>query len=336
MTSITVDDIIYELQAFGGARDFWEQLTRRLDADPRLDVTHTSGRSLARVLPVRATTKVLHSSHFRVPLRRSTKCVSTIHDLTYELGHVHGKGRLLNLWERRRAVQRADAIVCISTHTRDALAEHYSSSIRSDVPIVTIPHGRTYRAPTGAPLPDSFQRGRGYVLHVGNRRGYKNFSTALRAYARSSLVKDGIQLWCTGSHFSPDEIAEIEQVGVDRESVRDIGFVDSATLGLLYEHAIGLVYPSSYEGFGLPPLDAMSLGCPVIASDNSSVPEVVGNAGLLVDPTDIEGFTRSMDALLDLSVTEELRQAGRTRALDFDWRRAADDHAALYLALDEQ
>jgi glycosyltransferase involved in cell wall biosynthesis len=328
MTSVLLDDIIFALQPFGGASDFWRQLSTALAERSDADVAHTRPRAWRRLLPVRTSRDVLHSSHFRVPLSRSTACVTTVHDLSYELGIVTGRSAPVNLWQRRQAVRRADQIICISENTKRDLLEFYRDDIGSDVPVRTIRHGRTYSGPSGASLPERWPR-RPFVLFVGNRRGYKNFDNGLRGVAGAGAALDGVELWCTGSPFDEVEVALIRELGLESR-VRSVGVVSTDELGALYEHATALLYPSSYEGFGLPPLDAMSLGCPVVAANRSSVPEVVGEAGLLVDPTSAEEIAAGLTVVMEPDRRSELVARGFERAREFSWSLAAAEHVEVY------
>jgi mannosyltransferase len=329
---VTLDDIIFRLQQFGGASDYWRALTEHLSEIADLEVDHRAGHSWSRVLPVVTSSAVLHSSHFRVPARRSVGCVTTIHDLAFERGLVSGRAARLNLWERSNAVRKADAIICISDNTRREMLEVYDGQFRADVEIRVVHHGRTYPQPTGSPRPEWVPQHVPYVLHVGNRAGYKNFENGLRGFARSRLSHDGVELWCTGAPLSPDERRLVEQYRLGR-SVRSLGTVATDDLGRLYEHAAALLYPSRYEGFGLPPLDAMALGCPVVAGNRTSVPEIVGDAGLLVDPDDVDGFAAALRRVVEPDQRERLVRAGLERATTFSWIENARQHAAVYRSL---
>lgn len=329
MTTLALDDIIYRLQSFGGASDFWRSLSTELRRLPDLEVTHVAGHAATRLLPVLSSAEVLHSSHFRVPVRPSQKCVTTVHDLTYERRLVDGRGAPINRWQRRVAVEHADAIVCISEHTRADLLDYYGAAVSDDTSISVIHHGRTYDGPTGAPIPTEFEQFLPYVLHVGNRSGYKNFRVLLEAFVDSALPDTGVSLVCTGALFDADERALIHELGAEPH-IHALGKVTRSALGQLYENALGLAYPSAYEGFGLPPLDAMSLGCPVISTDNTSVPEIVGDAAVLVNPEDRDGFRGGLELLLDPVERQRLASAGLRRASTFDWSTAAAAYADLY------
>jgi glycosyltransferase involved in cell wall biosynthesis len=332
MTSVVLDDIIFRLQAFGGVSEFWRRLSLELDGATDLAIRHRPGRRWQRFLPVAERCDVLHSSHFRVPLRSSTACVTTVHDLTYELGMVSGRAAVPNLWQRKKAVERAQAIVAISESTRREMLEFYGDRLRPGVAVLTIPHGRTYAAPSGDSLPARFELDRPYVLHVGNRAQYKNFERGLRGFAMSVYALDGSELLCTGPPFTRAErdLARSLDVG---SRVRHVGLVSSADLGVLYEHAEALLYPSVYEGFGLPPLDAMSLGCPVVAANSSSIPEVVGNAGVLVDGTDVEAIASGLNIIAQPAERRLRVASGFERAALFSWQKAGASYAEVYRQL---
>lgn len=329
MTSVLLDDIIFELQRFGGASDFWRHLSVELQHHHDLTLEHRAGRSWQRFLPVATRRDVLHSSHFRVPLRRSTACVTTIYDLTYERGMIAGRSAAPNIWQRRRAVIRAQAIVTISESTRADLLNFYGDDLPSSVQVHTVPLGCTYSGPSGGLLPARLSTSQPYVLHVGNRAGYKNFERGARGFAQSELARNGAALWCTGADFDASEHRLLSSLGI-AEQVRPLGVVSTDELGLLYEHAVALLYPSTYEGFGLPPLDAMSLGCPVVAANASSVPEVVGDAGVLVYPSSAEEFAAGLDFVTQEAERSELVSRGLERAQLFSWKRAAADYADVY------
>jgi glycosyltransferase involved in cell wall biosynthesis len=164
-------------------------------------------------------------------------------------------------------------------------------------------------------LPDRF------VLFVGAVEPRKNLETLLDAWAmlksRPPLVVAGTWGW----RYEPVK-QRIERLGPGVQLLRA---VDSSTLPRLYNLATCLAHPAWYEGFGLTPLEAMACGTPVIASNSSSIPEVVGDAGLLVAPDDVEGWRRGLERLLeDADLRAELRRKGLVRAAEFGWDRTAE------------
>lgn len=337
---LELDDIIYNIQKFGGASTYWTELTSRLGEFVPGDIVHTTAAKFMRLHSPRSTAKVFHSSHFRVSSSPSVKNVTTIHDLIYEKGLGGGLGKYVNLYERKKSVMRADAIICISESTRRDLYEYYGDVIGS-TPVHVIYHGCT-RLPTrstaqifGLDRPEyanlHLSSGQ-FFIYVGGRSGYKNFELLLKAFVAGNFSNAGFLLICTGSAFNEHERALIDDLKLS-QCVVSIGFVDSSTLTELYGVARALVYPSSYEGFGLPPLEAMAAGCPVICANASSLPEVVGDSGILIDAGSAEQLTEAMRSVLVDDTRAHYVQSGLARAMQFDWQKTASEYAGVYRSL---
>jgi glycosyltransferase involved in cell wall biosynthesis len=173
-----------------------------------------------------------------------------------------------------------------------------------------------------------------FLLHVGSRGGYKNFDALLRAYAASDWLKENFSIVAFGGGaFSVEEQALMRVLGVPAGRVMQVGGGDAA-LARLYRHAAALVYPSLYEGFGIPPLEAMSLDCPVLCSGRSSIPEVVGDAGEYFDPEDPEAMRVAIESVLESpSRRDELIAKGRARSAGFSWERCAGETHEIYRSM---
>lgn len=271
---------------------------------------------------------VVHPSYYATIAReslwrRSGAIVVTVYDLIHEKFREMLRGSEKQIRLKRRAVERADHLICISENTRRDLIECYGvpESRTSVVPIAA-----DLSVPAGAadvPVGDRF-------LFVGSRAPYKNFDRLLQALARIRSSRPALGLDCVGPEFSSDERQRIAALGLT-DAVASLGPVNDDLLVDAYRRSIALVYPSLYEGFGLPPLEAMRVGTPVICSGTSSLPEVVGDAALTVDPTDIDAIAERMSWLADdRSRREGLIEAGRRRANRFGWQRMADETAAVY------
>lgn len=169
-----------------------------------------------------------------------------------------------------------------------------------------------------------------YVLYVGSREGYKNFSGLLRAFSMSPRLREQFQLLCFGGGALCDsELQQIARAGLTGR-VRQIGGSD-AVLASCYRHATLFVYPSLYEGFGIPPLEAMSLDCPVACSNTSSIPEVVGDAAACFDPSDPESLLATLEEVLNSgNLRDSLIERGRLRRECFSWRRCAQETLHIY------
>jgi len=172
---------------------------------------------------------------------------------------------------------------------------------------------------------------RPFILFVGARGGYKNFDRLLQAYAGRSILHESYDLVAFGGgDFSGNERALVRSLGLNENQVRQLGG-DDAVLSVLYQQASLFVYPSLYEGFGIPPLEAMSLDCPVICSNTSSMPEVVGNAAVQFNPHDIDSIANALEAVItNPTLQADLRQRGRERLHAFSWHRCALETLNVY------
>lgn len=331
---IEFDDIVYSLQPFGGISEYWRQVTRRVEAQPGFAVRRSTGSRWGRMAPRRSTAQVFHSSYFRIARGRRVRNVTTVHDMAFEMGFVsHGSldalKSKLHCLEHRRAYFASDALICISESTRrDLLAVYPALASRR---IEVIPHGVALAAPNSTE-----HRGREavapYLLFVGKRSTYKNFFGALEGFAASGLARSGMTMRCTGHAFSADELRRINDLGLSR-AICSVGSLDETQLASQYARAWALVYPSIFEGFGLPILEAMKLGCPVIAYSGSCIPEVAGDAALLVDTRDPGAIARALLELQDPTIRQNLVERGRIHAAAFSWERSAQAHGDLYSSI---
>jgi len=266
-----------------------------------------------------------------IPFATPLPTVITIHDLSH-LRHpeTHPVDRVRELDRALpAAIKRADRILTVSDFTRREVIEVFG--VDADR-IVTTPLGveprffpRT-RDQTAGLLAGLRLTHRRYFLAVGTLEPRKNILTTVAAHARLPtriraaypLVVAGMKGWRTHAITRGLELAQ------SRGDVRLLGHVSDEQLPLLYAGATMLSYPSIYEGFGLPPLEAMASGVPVAASDRASMPEVVGDAGILLEPDDVEGLTSTMLRIVDdAAFAHDLALRGLARAKPFTWERCA-------------
>ena len=171
-----------------------------------------------------------------------------------------------------------------------------------------------------------------YFLCVGTIEPRKNLSRVMEAFAQLRLRGSPHRLLLVGKAgpLAAPILAAATRLGLD-DAIQFTGFVAEEDLAVLYSGATAFVYPSLYEGFGLPPLEAMSCGCPVITSNCSSLPEVVGAAGLQVDPYDVPALTVAMERVMtDQALADNLRYRGLERARGFTWQRCIEQTALAY------
>lgn len=263
--------------------------------------------------------------------------VTTIHDLSV-LRHPEWHPADRVRWYEREltaSLPRSAHFISVSEFTRREMVEILGLEPER---ITAIPLGaRAAFVPRPAERVRAWLAERGwpatYLLFVGTMEPRKNVAGLLAAYARLPsehrrrfpLLIAGASGWGT----RPLE-AEIEAAGL-ADQVRTLGYVADEDLCWLYAGARALVWPTFYEGFGLPPLECMATGTPVITSNVASLPEVVGDAGLLVNAHDLEGFTEAMRRVLeDVDLAAELSRRGLARSEVFTWEQCAAEHAAIY------
>ncbi|MFL6334925.1 MAG: glycosyltransferase family 4 protein [Pyrinomonadaceae bacterium] len=254
--------------------------------------------------------------------------VLTVWDMIHELFSEEMDPAGENAEAKRRAVLAADRIICISENTkRDLLARH---PIPEEKVAVTHLASELDASLADEPGPAP---ARPFYLYVGSRSRYKNFDLLLRALSRVLTSRPQLSLCVVGSPFTADEERRLAELGLAGH-VEHYGYAGDAQLARLYRRSLALVYPSLYEGFGIPPLEAMSCGTVAVVSNASSLPEVVGDAGLLFDPRALDELA---DILLSLTDDEGLRreliEKGARRAGEFSWAKTVAQTVDVYRSL---
>ena len=276
--------------------------------------------------------QLLHAPAYTAPVGIRTPIVVTIHDVSYERHpewYPYRRDRL------RRAFYRASArsaarVVTDSAFSAAEINAAYGIPLDriSVVPLGVVPRFASEAAASDVPRP--------FVLHVGDLHPRRNLPGVLNsvldlrarggATAELSLVLAGID-----RGLGVQLQAQAAAAGVP-DALVSLGLVSDARLDALYRDAAALVYPSLYEGFGLPVLEAMARGTPVLATRASSLPEVLGDAGVLLEPDDAAGWTASLDAIIGQPDRRAaLAEAGRARAATFTWERTARETYEVYL-----
>lgn len=228
---------------------------------------------------------------------------------------------------KRQAVQRADHVICISEATRRDLIDIFGTPA-AKVSVVLLGHGLHAEPAT------SLLNRKPFLLYVGSRYGYKNFEAFLQEFASSKELRNALSITCFGGGaLSPREKEMVLSAGLPANQVIQMEGDDQA-LGTLYSTATALVYPSLYEGFGIPPLEAMSHGCAVICSNAASLPEVVGDAAQMFDPADPGSMRQAMEAVAGSEAYRgALALRGMARQKLFSWSVCAVQTAEVYASL---
>ena len=276
-----------------------------------------------------------HATEHLLP-RLARPTILTVHDLIFEAFPQH------HTWTNRAFlriamplfVRAADAIIAVSQQTRRDLIARYATP---GAKIRVIYEGIDSRfAPVGplevAGMRQKYSPNRPYLLMVGTLEPRKNHATAMRALLRLKQTGHPQRLLIAGGRgwlFEP-VAALVDELGLN-DDVTFAGRVPDEELPALYAGADALLLPSLYEGFGFPALEAMACGAPVVCADSSSLPEVAGDAALLVPPTDDEALAAAVERILrEPGLADELRRRGTQQAARFRWETCAAETAALY------
>jgi glycosyltransferase involved in cell wall biosynthesis len=364
---VLFDYQIFSLQVYGGVSRYFVELAKQLscrgDTEIKilapyyinnhlreLDPGLVSGRHL-RSAPT-GISKVLDVAN-RLASRRAAKCFAAdILHRTYFAAGSSGRGltgrTVLTVYDmiherlpeefpsadrtaavKQRAVAEADHVICISDKTRDDLLDICDIDASK---VTTVHIG--FKAPEIDGGSDQRLVDGPYLLYVGLRDKYKNFSRLLEAYVRTPALHRDYSLVCFGGR-QPDK-TETEPLRTAGLPVERLVWMrgDDALLARLYRGASAFVYPSLYEGFGIPPLEAMAQGCPVICSTGGSIPEIVGDAGEFFDPVDPDALAAAIVRVVSSEArAADLRQAGRIRIRNFSWEKCAKQTRAVYASL---
>ena len=263
---------------------------------------------------------IFHSSYFRTCPNMNGINVTTVHDFTYDYFY-KGKrrGAFLHLWQRNRAIRIADAVVCISENTKRDLLKFLPDVDSKKVHVIYNGVSEDYHVIDNkdASLKD-------YLLFVGERVAYKNgrwFAEAIKGTGYKVL-------FCGKPMTDEEKLFYDSTLGVERYKV--MSGLSNEELNKVYNSVKCLVYPSSYEGFGIPVLEAQRAGCPVIALNASSIPEVIGVTPLLMQELTKEELLGKLALLEDLEVRQHLVDAGLANAEKFSWDAAYEQYRALY------
>ncbi|HEY7341815.1 MAG TPA: glycosyltransferase family 1 protein [Ktedonobacterales bacterium] len=300
----------------------------------------TSALRITMGMPVRALADrvdVLHVTYIAPPVV-SAAVVATVHDISYELypEMFSARDRTILKTLVPRTIRRAQNVITVSESSRRDIANFYKVD-PAKITVIYQSIASSYRVLQDRAVVESVLARHGingrYLLAVGNLQPRKNLPRLVRAFAQSKrtgaydgrLVLVGKSMWRESQIFQ-----EIRQHGLENEIIVT-GYIPEDDVVALYNGADAFVYPSIYEGFGLPPLEAMACGCPVITGNTSSLPEVIGSAGIMVDPTSEEELARAIVAMTsDAHVRDDYIRLGLERVQHFSATAAARDTLEVY------
>lgn len=249
--------------------------------------------------------------------------IVTVYDMTHELyPNLFSSLDKTPEW-KKVSIPNADGVICISDSTRKDLLNKFNITPEK----VTV----IYLGFSGA---EEYEKKRKidspYILFVGDRVGYKNFNMLLKCFATNNNLKRNFKLVCFGRYdFTREEKEVIRKFRIE-DRVEYLKGSDKL-LANLYHNATAFVYPSKYEGFGIPPLEAINYGCPVVASNSSSIPEVVGDAGLYFDPESMEELGERINQVInDNDLRKKLIEKGYKQKEKFSWNKCSEETLKFY------
>lgn len=340
------DNIIFSLQRAGGISAVWSNLISNIQKTGapllcleyedaiqnifrnNINIPHENIYSLGRkaskwhefVSPsINLNEKfIFHSSYFRVCPNKNAINIATVHDFIYEQGKPNLKQKIRILLDYM-AIRRSDAVVCVSESTRKDLFKYLPDINPEKVSVIHNGVSDYFSQLNESPYPQYSD----YLLFVGGRQSYKNFK-----FLVESLSLSDFKLLICGAPLSKEEIRLLDKYISGRYNT--IVFPSNEDLNAIYNSVYALVYPSSYEGFGIPVLEAQRAGCPVIALNASSIPEVIGDDALLMTNLSVDDLYTKLEELKHPSRRGQLIDSGLTNSMRFSWDKMASEYLQLY------
>jgi mannosyltransferase len=359
--AIYLDNIVFGIQKFGGASTYWMELLKRFTIEPNVFmITQGDNRdicdlnnnilnyqtaptkfiketcfstSILRYIPLTKRLPVMsvyHNSYYRTSLQKSIVNIFTVHDFTHKKGYASKFPRnLIHINLTAIGLKNSDGIICISENTKNDMLHYYPQLSKKNIKVIYHGVNEDYfpLSKSGALFfNDSFDLNKPYIVFIGKRGGYKNFQIipeSIRELQDIRLVIVG------GEQLSAKDIEQLNAILPGRY-VRFEGLTNNE-INVLYNYAIALVYPSIYEGFGFPVVEAMRAGCPVISTKLSSIPEVAGNAALYLEDLTPQSITACITLLRESQIRDSCIKKGFNQSKKFSWEKCAQETFQFYI-----
>lgn len=350
---LVYDNIVFAIQKYGGISVVWQELLQRqqqigdfktkyVDVDNAKFKNYSRNKlqiedqhiirtiqypKLERYVPVRVnadTPFLFHSSYYRYCTNPKAINITTVHDFTYEL-YIKGIKRLLHSWQKFSAIRHSSAVVCISENTKHDLLRLMPDIDEAKVRVIYNGVSDAYGTINSGQLEGNLPfPSKSYVVFIGRRDNYKNFDLTVRCVAATVW-----NLLIVGSPLNEDESRILDRM-LPKNRYVCLSQVPDTQLNVFYNYAAALVYPSSYEGFGLPVLEAQRAGCPVVAYHASSIPEIIGHTPLLMIELSEREFIEKLNLLSNESLMTAVTREGVVNSNRFSWDKMVQQYTELY------
>jgi glycosyltransferase involved in cell wall biosynthesis len=354
---VVFDDIIFELQRAGGISKYWSKLIEYFSKNRAIELRNIqSGHSKQNVfyphnlelniveesfLPVKIRRymnveiprdcEIFHSSYYRLPKSKNNtlKQIVTVHDFMYEYFD-SGLKKYIHVWQKKRSMENADAIICVSEHTKKDLLSLYPEIDPNILHVVPNGVDEEFKIlkekPTQLTIGNINLEDQNFLLYVGNRVGCKNFAFVLELYKKSAFLnKNKFKIVCVGGgEFSLTELEHFKSLKCDVDDFVNFQRLSNEDLNKLYNLAYALIFPSQYEGFGIPALEAQAAGCPVVYARTSSLPEVVAYDELGYEFDNLNEVDHKLEMLQDHDFRQEIIKKGVKHASKLTWENTAN------------
>lgn len=349
--NIIADNIIWNLQTWGGISVYWKELQSRIINDieikkywlktpqplkskistPRLDQYSTINYQSNRFIPQRYSSvnykfsekHIFHSSYYRYSKNPKAINVSTVHDFTYET-HFSGLKREIHVLQKKQALRNSQGIICISEYTRDVMFDLYPFTKEKEVIIIHNGISESFNSNKMKSDNSTFKSPfNDYVLYVGDRKAkYKNFNLVIEVIKmldKSLVIVGGGELSSTEKKMLQDNITYHHQAHVKENDLIH-----------LYQNALFLLYPSESEGFGIPIIEAQSLGCPVVTTNFTCIPEISGGHVIELKNLSVLNVVDQIKKLEEEEFKLNLINRGRENSKRFHWDTTFDSTKKFY------
>ncbi len=348
------DNIIFSKEKQGGISNYWYQVTRDLAKKGNVHFYEEKGAgenifrqklavadilshfqlpvAASRLLPIKFSINsdlvLYHSSFYRAAVCNAPLCeVTTVHDF---LHHKHSPfiNRTIHNGLKFGTIKRSKGIICVSNNTYSDLKHYTSLKDRQQVAVIYNGVSNDYKPLCIENTENAFLQNVGvtdkFILFVGARSSYKNFDLVLEVLAQLPDYK----LVLVGNNFADKEKAAIDPALLQRIIVAQS--ISNSQLNVLYNTAHVLLYPSSYEGFGIPVVEAMKAGCPVLALHMTAIPEIAGGAALLMEQLHASDFVKGIRQLENQEFRSEIIERGLKNATRFNWEKCRLETTSFY------